>query len=247
MSLFLKPISISLLSLSLFILSKSQEIYTPYSDYKHPTINSVYGTGNRTLDVLYRKKCATLCNKETYSDEHCCEGNTLEDLKCQSFRRCQEILDNFQLYVLNIAFISYFSLLAITMVVVFIVYYHYTRDKKYKCKNACSSSVIVFCAGTVIPIIVIQFYCWYKAISIEAFFGASFSTCVNVDTLLQSVDVKNDERPNRNDKSEENYGYNKNYRVDNNIDNAKSVKSSTGRSNKYMMEEKYNYYKDKVK
>ena len=75
---------------------------------------------------------------------------------------------------------------------------------------------------------------------------------IRLSTLNNDYDenienVKNDERPNRNDKSEENYGYNKNYRVDNNIDNAKSVKSSTGRSNKYMMEEKYNYYKDKVK
>ena len=33
------------------IYSKEDVLYTPYSDYKNPSINSIYGTGNRTLDV----------------------------------------------------------------------------------------------------------------------------------------------------------------------------------------------------
>lgn len=241
------PISFFIL-LNLIKLIKLEELYTPYSDYKNPTINSVYGTGNRTLDVLYRTKCAELCGTGKYDDEHCCEGNTIDELKCVSFRRCQEILDNFQLYVLNIAVISYFSLLFITMFVIFIVYFHYTKDKKFKCKNACSSSVIVFCAGTVIPITIIQFYCWYKAISIEQFFGAKFSSCVNVDNLLQSVDVKNDERPSRvsKDTIEQKYGYDRDYHVDNK-ENEKNLKSNTVRSNSYIVEEKNDYYKEKEK
>ena len=181
------------------IYSKEDVLYTPYSDYKNPSINSIYGTGNRTLDILYRDKCAKLCGVKIYDDTHCCEGNTLEEEKCQSFKRCQDILDNFQRYVINIALISYFSLMLAVMIIVFIVYYYYTRDKKYKCKNAYSSSFIVFLAGTVIPIIILQIYCWYKVITIEQYFGANFDKCFNISKSLQSVDVLDDQKPdNRN-------------------------------------------------
>lgn len=177
--------------------SKEDELYTPYSDYNNPSINSIYGTGNRTLDIIYRENCARLCGEKTYDDSHCCEGNTLEEEKCQSFRRCQDILDNFQRYIINIALISYFSLMFIVMVVVFFVYYCYTRDKKYKCKNAYSSSLVVFFAATIIPIIILQIYCWYKVITIEQYFGANFDKCFNISKSLQSVDVLDDQRPER--------------------------------------------------
>ena len=177
--------------------SKEDVLYTPYSDYNNPSINSIYGTGNRTLDKIYRENCARLCGEKTYDDSHCCEGNTLEEEKCQSFRRCQDILDNFQRYIINIALISYFSLMFIVMVVVFFVYYYYTRDKKYKCKNAYSSSLVVFFAATIIPIIILQIYCWYKVITIEQYFGANFDKCFNISKSLQSVDVLDDQRPER--------------------------------------------------
>ena len=179
----------------LYIHSKEDELYTPYSDYENPSINSIYGTGNRTLDILYRENCAKLCGEKNYDDTHCCEGNTLEEERCQSFKRCQEILDNFQRYVIKIALISYFTLMFIVMVIVFFVYYCYTRDKIYKCKNAFASSVVVFFAGTVIPILVLQIYCWYKVITIEQYFGANFDKCFNISKSLQSVDVIDDQKP----------------------------------------------------
>ena len=182
--------------LNIFIKAES-ELYIPYSDYKNPSLNSIHGTGNRTLDVIYREKCAQLCGEKTYSDYHCCEGNTLEEEKCQSFKRCQEILDNFQRYVISIALMSYLCLMVITMVVVFIVYYCYTKDKNYKCKNAYSSAIIVLFAATILPIIILQFYCWNKAISIEQFFGANFDKCFDIGKSLQSIDVINDEKPER--------------------------------------------------
>lgn len=240
---------------------KSQETYVPYSDYKNPTTNSIYGTGNRTLDILYRNKCKDLCDQDEYSDEHCCEGNTLEEMKCQSFRRCQEILDNFQLYVINIALLSYFCLLGGTIIVVFFVYYCYTKDPKYKCKNAYSSSIIVLFAGTVLPIIILQFYCWFKAISIEQFFGANFNECMNVDNLLQSVDVKNDFRPrdtidgNSNNINKGGFGEFKEkdgnaYIVEEKGTTPKFLGTSTRRSANYMIDEKYDerqYNKEKSK
>ena len=224
------------------IFTKENELYIPYSDYKNPSINSIHGTGNRTLDILYREKCANLCGEKVYSDIHCCEGNTLEEEKCQSFKRCQEILDNFQRYVIGIALIAYLTMMVITMVIVFILYYTYTKDKYYKCKNAYSSAIIVLCAATVIPITILQFYCWYKIITIEQFFGANFDKCFNIGKSLQSVEVLNDVRPDRriaekeND-NDDNINYNKEkphnfYNINNNIE-----KTVSQRSDKRMIEE----------
>ena len=228
----------------LYIHSKEDELYTPYSDYENPSINSIYGTGNRTLDILYRENCAKLCGEKNYDDTHCCEGNTLEEEKCQSFKRCQEILDNFQRYVIKIALISYFTLMFIVMVIVFFVYYCYTRDKKYKCKNAFASSVVVFFAGTVIPILVLQIYCWYKVITIEQYFGANFDKCFNISKSLQSVDVIDDQKPEPRNIDNVNVNYNENPEINEKKlypinDNVNSINPSQ-RSGNYMLDKNSN-------
>ena len=82
MLIFIQYFCFILLSKYKIIFSKVNELYIPYSGYKKPSINSIYGTVNRTLDIIYREKCANLCGKKTYSDFHCCEGNTLEEEKC---------------------------------------------------------------------------------------------------------------------------------------------------------------------
>ncbi len=234
------------LSKFLNIFIKANELYIPYSDYKNPSINSIHGTGNRTLDVIYRENCAKLCGETTYSDTHCCEGNTLEEEKCQSFKRCQEILDNFQHYVIGIALISYLCLMLITMVIVFILYYCYTRDKYYKCKNAYSSAIIVLFAATIIPIVILQFYCWYKIITIEQFFGANFDKCFNIGNSMQSVEVKDDDqRPDIRNVDIDNNNINEKPNINNEQnfykvnDNITSQKSSQ-RSSNYMMGEEKN-------
>ena len=228
----------------LYIHSKEDELYTPYSDYENPSINSIYGTGNRTLDILYRENCAKLCGEKNYDDTHCCEGNTLEEEKCQSFKRCQEILDNFQRYVIKIALISYFTLMFIVMVIVFFVYYCYTRDKIYKCKNAFASSVVVFFAGTVIPILVLQIYCWYKVITIEQYFGANFDKCFNISKSLQSVDVIDDQKPQPRNIDNDNVNYNENPEINEKKlypinDNVNSINPSQ-RSGNYMLDKNSN-------
>ena len=230
----------------LYIHSKEDELYTPYSDYENPSINSIYGTGNRTLDILYRENCAKLCGEKNYDDTHCCEGNTLEEERCQSFKRCQEILDNFQRYVIKIALISYFTLMFIVMVIVFFVYYCYTRDKIYKCKNAFASSVVVFFAGTVIPILVLQIYCWYKVITIEQYFGANFDKCFNISKSLQSVDVIDDQKPEPRNIDNDNVNYNENPEINEKKlypinDNVNSINPSQ-RSGNYMLDKNSNVY-----
>ena len=227
---------ILLISKFLNIYLTESELYIPYSDYDNPSINSIHGTGNRTLDKIYRERCAQLCGEKTYSDDHCCEGNTLEEEKCLSFKRCQEILDNFQRYVMGIALISYLCLMAITMVVVFIVYYCYTADKDYKCKNAYSSATIILFAATILPIIILQIYCWKKLITIEEFFGAKFDKCFNISKSLQSVDVNENipERRTNENENENDYNFSDNYKekppnyyeLDNNVNGQKSSQRS---------------------
>ena len=241
---FLFQINILFFLSFLYIHSKEDELYTPYSDYENPSINSIYGTGNRTLDILYRENCAKLCGEKNYDDTHCCEGNTLEEERCQSFKRCQEILDNFQRYVINIALISYFSLMLVVMVIVFFVYYCYTRDKIYKCKNAFASSVVVFFAGTVIPILVLQIYCWYKVITIEQYFGANFDKCFNISKSLQSVDVIDDQKPEPRNIDNDNVNYNENPEINEKKlypinDNVNSINPSQ-RSGNYMLDKNSN-------
>ena len=241
---FLFQINILFFLSFLYIHSKEDELYTPYSDYENPSINSIYGTGNRTLDILYRENCAKLCGEKNYDDTHCCEGNTLEEEKCQSFKRCQEILDNFQRYVIKIALISYFTLMFIVMVIVFFVYYCYTRDKIYKCKNAFASSVVVFFAGTVIPILVLQIYCWYKVITIEQYFGANFDKCFNISKSLQSVDVIDDQKPEPRNIDNDNVNYNENPEINEKKlypinDNVNSINPSQ-RSGNYMLDKNSN-------
>jgi predicted nucleic acid-binding Zn ribbon protein len=196
------------------------------------------------LDILYRENCAKLCGEKNYDDTHCCEGNTLEEEKCQSFKRCQEILDNFQRYVIKIALISYFTLMFIVMVIVFFVYYCYTRDKIYKCKNAFASSVVVFFAGTVIPILVLQIYCWYKVITIEQYFGANFDKCFNISKSLQSVDVIDDQKPEQKNIDNDNVNYNENPEINEKKlypinDNVNSINPSQ-RSGNYMLDKNSN-------
>ena len=230
--------------LTILNIIKCNELYLPYTDYKNPSINSIHGTGNRTLDIIYRENCAKLCGEKIYSDVHCCEGDSLEKEKCQSFKRCQEILDNFQHYVIGIALISYLILMLITIVIISILYYCYTKDKNYKCKNAYSSAIIILFAATIIPIAILQFYCWYKVITIEQFFGADFDKCFNIGKSLQSIDVINDQRPERrgNNKDNDNddnisYGYQDKEKPPNffNEGDVNSQKASQ-RSGNYMIE-----------
>ena len=133
-------------------------------------------------------------------------------------------------------------MMVITMVVVFIVYYTCTKDRHYKCKNAYSSAIIVLFAATILPIVILQFYCWYRIITIEQFFGANFDKCFNIGKSLQSVDVLNDVRPDRkmtekdNDNNNDiNFNKEKPTKLYNNINN--NIAKSSQRSDKGMIED----------
>jgi len=224
---------------SKFLNILAEELYIPYSGYKNPSINSIHGTGNRTLDIIYRENCVQLCGQKTYSDINCCEGNTLEEEKCQSFKRCQEILENFQRFVIGMVLVSYLIVMFIIMVILFIVYYCFTKDKNYKCRNAYSSSIIVLFAATIMPIVIIKFYCWYKDITFDVFFGAKFGKCFNIGKTFESIDVNNDQRLER--KINENDDNNNDFREKQSLSNTDNIvttsQKSSLRSRNNMLEE----------
>lgn len=165
--------------------------YNPFSNLKDPRLNTIYGTGNRLLDISYRAYCAIKCKQEEYNDDNCCVGASFANLKCLKKSECLKIENFFRNYVIKIALLSYFSFILITMIIVFIFYYCYS-EQIYKIKNGTAASIIVFCGALIIPIILIQIYCCYKNIEIYQFFGGDFSKCCSGRNILslQSVEIK---------------------------------------------------------
>ncbi|MCQ2821280.1 MAG: hypothetical protein MJ252_28810 [archaeon] len=179
----------------LFLLKKvfSQIIYIPFDSNKKKPINSIFGTGNRLQDITYRAYCTILCNNDKYSDKHCCEGNSFDEMKCLSKIDCDKITGDFQDYVFRITFISYFSLLIISGIVSAIVCYCMTKDESYKKINALVAFILVFAGGLVIPFIFIKVYCCCINMPMGRICGANFDSCGG-DKLIQSVEVKEERR-----------------------------------------------------
>ncbi len=199
--------------------------YIPFNNKKEGQINqinSVYGTGNRLFDSTYRAYCAILCKQSTYSDEYCCIGETLQYMKCELKSSCEIMQNDFKNYVLKVAFLSYFSFVLFTMIIVFIIYYCNSKPFKYKIRNGTAASIIVFSGSLIIPIIIIQIYCCYKNIEIYQFFGGDFTKCCSGRNILslQSVEIKESNQKDNEltTKSERNKSY-RNINEKNNITN----------------------------
>ena len=196
--------------------------YNPFNNEKDQIMNSVYGTGNRLFDTSYRAYCAILCNQQTYTDESCCIGTTFQNMKCELKSKCEIMQNDFRNSVLKVAFLSYFSFVLFTMIIVFIIYYCNSKPFKFKLKNATAASIIVFSGAMIIPIIIIQIYCCYKNIEIYQFFGGDFTKCCSGKNILslQSVEIKESiKRENElTTKSERNKSY-RNINEKNNITN----------------------------
>ena len=175
----------------LFIIIQSKIIYKPFNEYKNPSINSVYGTGFKLLDITYRSYCSILHNKTYYSDSYCCEGNIYSMIKL-SKNECIKLQNIFRNYVIKIALLSYFLLVILTMFVCFIIFFHLTKDSKYKIKNAIAVSIIIFFASLIIPIIVLEIYCLIKGYEMFKILGGDYNKISQSD-FIQSVEIKNDE------------------------------------------------------
>ena len=232
----------------LFIIIHSKLIYTPFNEYKNPSINSVYGTGFKLLDITYRSYCSILHNKTYYSDSYCCEGNFYSMSKL-SKNECIKLQNIFRNYVIKIALLSYFLLVILTMLVCFIIFFYLTKDSKYKIKNGIAVSIIIFLAALIIPIIVLEIYCLYKGYEMFKILGGDYNKISQSD-FIQSVEIKNDEyemakikRINENNNN--NISDNNNNISDNNNN---ELTSSNMKTNNQLINIKENYIlKGKIK
>lgn len=185
-----------ILIFSFFTKILSEIIYTPFDHYLNPSINSIYGTGNKLKDVTYRTYCVLLCGHETYDDDNCCTGNTISTMTCMSQKECKKLQDYFQYYILKIAFSSYFIMVMITGITAGIIVHIRTTDKEYKTRNALSCFLIVFCGALIIPLVILEIYCCYKGYNLGEIFGADFTKCGS-NSLIQSIEIKNNIRTRR--------------------------------------------------
>ena len=210
--------------LNIFIKTES-ELYIPFSNYKDPSINSIYGTGNRTLDNLYREKCAKLCGRKNYDDLYCCEGDTLEEEKCKSTKRCREILGIYQYFIVSIALSIYLLIIILIMIIAFIFFFFSTKNKDYKCKNAYSSAFIVLFSGTILPMLFLIIYCIKKKINFNIFFGAKFN---------DNIFIKNTPE---NENETKNIRYDNKPNIDNNINNVNEINIINSNNNNNLFTE----------
>jgi len=175
----------------LYIIIHSDIIYTPFNQYKDPSINSVYGTGFKLFDITYRSYCSILHNKTYYSDSYCCIGNFYSMSKL-SKNECIKLQNYFRNYVINIALLSYFLLVILTMLVCFIIFFYLTKDPNYKFKNGIAVSIIIFLAALVIPIIILEIYCLCKGYEMFKLLGGDYNK-FSQSNFIQSVEIKNDD------------------------------------------------------
>jgi hypothetical protein len=206
---------------------------------KNPSINSIYGTGFKLLDITYRSYCSILHNKTYYSDSYCCIGNFYSMSKL-SKKECVKLQNYFRNYVINIALLSYFLLVILTMLVCFIIFFYLTKDPNYKFKNGIAVSIIIFLAALVIPIIVLEIYCLCKGYEMFKLLGGDFNK-FSQSSFIQSVEIKNDEYDLAKIKRS---NANNNYNLDNNNE---LTSSNIKTNNKLIDIKESNILKGKIK
>ena len=224
----------------LYIIIHSDIIYTPFNEYKDPSINSVYGTGFKLLDITYRSYCSILHNKTYYSDSYCCIGNFFSMSKL-SKNECIKLQKYFRNYVIKIAILSYFLLAILTMLVCFIIFFYFTKDPNYKIKNGIAVSIIIFLASLVIPIIILEIYCLCKGYEMFKLFGGDYRK-FSKSNFIQSVEIKIDEY----DTSKIKRSNENNYNLDNNNNN-EFTSSNIITNNKMIDIKENNILKGKIK
>lgn len=198
---------IAMISLSIINQINASINYNPFDSYSNPKINSVYGTGNQLKDISYRAYCAIICNsivkentssssqqqKILYTDDHCCEGNNVNNISCLSFTQCNRLKSKFQLYVFKITILSYLVISIVSAICSFGFIYWFTKNKVLKLKNAICVSVLIISGAFVIPIMVLYIISKYKGMAMTELFEANFDSLSSFD-FIEGVEIKENSR-----------------------------------------------------
>lgn len=191
----------SLITLILVISTKCS--YTPFD--KENGINSIYGTGDELLDVIYKTKCSLICDGSQFP---CCTGNRMNSIQCKNKEYCQDLVNKLQEYLVRVTLQIYFSLVALVGFVFFILFYCLTyktltfsqKSNGILCQKSCwvnglVAVLLVLSVSLVIPIAILLFIARCKNVSLTKLLGGDFSSISSVN-LITSIEIKNETRRN---------------------------------------------------
>lgn len=185
----------ALINLSSIIHSNASIFYEPFDSHYNPTINSVYGTGNQLKDISYRGYCAIICNDDStqnrreYSDDHCCEGNSVNDIICLSRSQCESLKSKFQMYVFKITLLSYSIIAIVSSCCSFGFVYCGTANKSFKLNNAICVSALILCGAFIIPIMIVFMISTIKGMTMTELFGANLDSLSSFE-FIEGVEIK---------------------------------------------------------
>lgn len=193
--------------------------YTSFTLDNYNLKNTIYGSGNRLKDVIYKSACIVRClynQNQTkieiiQKNSFCCEWKTdVESLNCVEKEKCNYLENKLKNYLTFLILTVYFSLVLVLMIILFIVFFYLSSkslSKKQSLRNGLVVVVLVLFTSTIIPIIVLKIISLKKKISITKLLGGEFKN-ISITKVIISVEIKNKERPENNQKfSELKYNY----------------------------------------
>lgn len=167
------------------------------------TTNSIYGTGNKLKDLLYKNACTTICKEVNGGGKlSCCVGG-IQDIKCMDEQFCQILIDLVNRFLIMIIFSTYFSLMLLTMIIIFIIFYTLSRKRaknelsiKGSCLNGLVAALLVLFAGLIVPIAILKIISLYKKKSMTKLLGGNFQK-ISTTELVMTVNLKNEQKKKR--------------------------------------------------
>lgn len=179
--------------------------------------NSVYGTGNRLKDVIYKTACLSTCISLNIDVKNsCCSGNDINKLECKSEQYCKLLKKYIEDYLFSIIISSYSALIIITMITMFIIFYYlsytkflaqeiklsgeYTKissiNKKQSFINGLVAATLTLFLFLILPILILKTISIFKKKSMTSLLGGKFQI-ISSFRLLTSIEIKESEKEKR--------------------------------------------------
>jgi len=168
------------------IINKIRNLSIEYNTFDNE-VNSVYGTGNVMKDVVYKVNCFIKCKSK------CCSGEYFSNIKCLQNELCNKKIKKVRKYILNIILTVYFSLAAFTGIILFIIYFFFSRkyyENKQSLKNAFSAFLFSQAIFLIIPIIILFIISKCKNKKIIEILGGDFKRYKNIFYITETREDK---------------------------------------------------------
>jgi hypothetical protein len=187
------------------------------STLENNEFNSIYGTGNRLKDVVYKTACLSTCNSLHIDVQNsCCSGNDINKLECKSEQFCKLLKKYIDDYLFSIIISSYSAFIIITMITMFIIFYYlsytkflaqeiklsgeYTKisniNKKQSLINGLVAATLTLFLFLIFPILILKTISIFKKKSMTSLLGGKFQI-ISSFKLLTSIEIKESEKEKR--------------------------------------------------